>query len=328
MQNKSWLSSAFAGGVLLLAGCQAEVGTDYRGEALLSLKGSVVLDDQSMADQVPVLAFYSQSGFALLDVHVEGEFPSRFNLEVFEPPPQAAMTDPETGTVSGFLTVVPKDHPSLVQAVSVGDYGMCSADGTACTEQLNLCIMGGGICLQRELSCASQECPVVGDVPIPPDQVTCQGYAESGGTDLMTLDEQCNAAGQCDRLFRKCGLPNAYSSFAEFGRELSCEVVSESGDERVKAFDSVYESALQSAVGYDVVYSARAQESSPYGPLRAGYSLFKTIEPDSDQAWMDSLLCRCDTPQSTTCPPGVHKELVSPDEELTFRIGYRRGPAH
>jgi len=332
VNTKSLVLGLFgAGAALVLAGCEAQVGDGYRGEVLLSLQGSVVLNGQSAADQVPVLAFLRSSGFALLDAHVEGEFPSRFRMEIFEAPPESALLDPTTGTATGFLTVVPKDHPKEIPGVAASGLGSCNPDETICTNHLDICSTTG-ICMQRDLTCNQEECPVVGDTEIPPDELASgarfSGYGEAGDTHSLTVEVVCDAAQLCHRVFRKCGPPNAYTPLAEFGHQQTCDVVSESGDARIK----LYESVLQSAVGYDIVYAPAAVATSVYGPIPAGYSLFRTVEPDSDQAWIDSLDCKfdrlLDATDTTTCPPGVHKELVSPDEELTLRLGYRNDPSH
>ena len=328
MQMKSWFGGLAVGGaaLALCAGCEAQVGEGYQGEAMLTLQGSVELGENPAPDQVPVLAFRSDNGFVVVDAHVAGQFPAHFQMSVFDPPPANARKNAD-GTVSGFLTVLPKDHPSEIPAVSGGGIGTDNADGSR-TEQLDMCT-ADQICRHEVYSCAAQQqCPVVGETgdAIVPSQVTMHSSEGEGGDEhLMDFVEDCNADHECHRLFRECDLDSTYLPFllaADFGYTSSCTFVSATGDARVQT----YEAVQKRATGYRIVYSQedRASWSDAYplnGPLPAGYTLFREVEPPAEQ-WIASIDCVRDSADPSGCPQGIHNELVGSDEQLTLRLGY------
>jgi hypothetical protein len=326
MQAKSWLRGLVGGlvALVLCEGCQSQVGEGYLGEPILTLQGSVELGEGATSDQVPVLAFPAADGkgYRLVDARVEGEYPAHFRLSVFDPPPTDVVTD-ANGTAIGFLTVVPKDHPSQVPDVVGVSNGALNDDGTATFER-DACT-ADNICLHRVLSCMMHECPIIGETgkAIPADQVTeYQEAGEAGREHLVELEETCNAQHECHRVFRKCELPTSYVPdllLTVPHHTATCSVTSESGDARVKT----YEALLKSALGYSVVYAKQALPDAPGGPLTAGYNVFKTVEPETDQAWIDSIVCARDMPKSKTCPTGIHLERVAPEDQLRLRIGYR-----
>lgn len=92
MQAKSLIGGLVGGAaaLALCAGCESQVGEGYEGEAILTLEGSVELGEGEVADQVPVLAFSTPdfNAFLLVEARVEGEYPARFRMSVFEPPPE------------------------------------------------------------------------------------------------------------------------------------------------------------------------------------------------------------------------------------------------
>lgn len=79
---------------LALLGCGVQTSTDYEGESLLHFSGRVELLDAQSDDLIPVLAFPGHNGYwRFMDVNVHGEFPSRFTLDVFDPPPEEALPE-------------------------------------------------------------------------------------------------------------------------------------------------------------------------------------------------------------------------------------------
>jgi hypothetical protein len=79
----------------LLFACEAQVSPEYRGEALLTIAGSVEIDrDRDRGTLMPALAFHNSesSDLRIMDVDVEGEFPSDFTLPVDEPPRPSARS--------------------------------------------------------------------------------------------------------------------------------------------------------------------------------------------------------------------------------------------
>jgi hypothetical protein len=315
-----------AAALVACAGCEAQVGEGYRGEAILTLQGSVELGDGAAADLVPVLAFRTEAGYVLVDTHVEGEFPAHFRLSVFDPPPLAA-TKLELGVSPGILTVMPRNHPSELPLVGQFSVPTPQEDGTTAVKQ-DFCTASKEICWHRDLVCVARECPVVGETgsPISSDQVASVGREGMFGAEhSLVFDEECNAEHECHRVFRKCDLPPYWLDSFNFasGTMGTCQVRSESGDSRAK----LYESVRRSAVGYFVMYAPEAVSSLEmgpvaYGPVRAGYSVYRVVEPASDQDWIDSITCQRDTPESSDCPVGAHVELVSPDEQLKLKLGF------
>jgi hypothetical protein len=115
-----------------LWGCDSQVAPGYRGEALLTISGSVEVDsDRERGKLQPALAFYnSEAGeMRIVDVEVDGEFPSDFTLRVYDPPPAEAIVDTPDRPASavGFITAVTEDHPESVRFATVG-----SGTGSGC----------------------------------------------------------------------------------------------------------------------------------------------------------------------------------------------------
>jgi len=90
--------------------CDAQVGTGYSGEVMLSLQGSVTLADPNATDLVPVLAFLGQDGtnnlYFLVDANVQGQFPLGFRMDVTSPPPATQQRGRARGGSGCVLVVV------------------------------------------------------------------------------------------------------------------------------------------------------------------------------------------------------------------------------
>ncbi|WP_437315242.1 hypothetical protein [Sorangium sp. So ce385] len=98
MQLRSILSFALP---LLLAACgDAQVGSDYPGEALLTLEGTIV-NELGVAPAGPVEAVLvwnaddTDSGSRIIPVRASatGSFPASFTLSIHAPPPERALND-------------------------------------------------------------------------------------------------------------------------------------------------------------------------------------------------------------------------------------------
>ena len=110
-------STAGALATLALLGCDSQVDSNYQGESLLRINGSVVIPEQFRDQQLvlalvfPAISDRQREILAndrraimadherILDVAVQGSFPSGFTLDVFDPAPPEAMgqvfsTDP------------------------------------------------------------------------------------------------------------------------------------------------------------------------------------------------------------------------------------------
>src|SRR5689334_23343864 len=99
--------------------CGSQATPDYAGETLLSLVGSVTIeDDQTDGKLVPALAFQNDKGrLDIMDVEVHGEFPSNFSLAVHRPPGKESLMEGPPGEprfALGFITAVTAEHPRFI----------------------------------------------------------------------------------------------------------------------------------------------------------------------------------------------------------------------
>lgn len=129
---------------ILGPGCGNMASGDYRGEALVSLTGTVQ-NGQGVTSDEELHAFLfwgdpDHGAVAVAEALVEGAFPSEFTLEVYEPPPeevvdanggyaigvirvQASPGELEEGDVIGFADadlwyVVDPDAPGLADTIN------------------------------------------------------------------------------------------------------------------------------------------------------------------------------------------------------------------
>jgi hypothetical protein len=138
----SSLLAALAGCVLI--GCGEQAGTEYHGEPMLTLKGTVVMkNEHAPRDLVPALAFYThttedQDGMYFQDSDVSGEFPANFTLSILHPPPDETLVEKEEGrsggrSCLGFITAVPAQHAEYVdlpgERVDTSTTSECDAQG-------------------------------------------------------------------------------------------------------------------------------------------------------------------------------------------------------
>lgn len=94
--------------IFAVAGCDSHTGSDYRGEVLATLNGEIRLERDSPPPSDEIEVFYQnytdylstlEEGEALMQfviverVPVTGDYPAAFTLELFEPPPDEALTD-------------------------------------------------------------------------------------------------------------------------------------------------------------------------------------------------------------------------------------------
>ncbi|AUX46979.1 hypothetical protein SOCE26_084890 [Sorangium cellulosum] len=101
MQLRSILSLALP---ILLAACDAQVGSDYPGEPLLTVQGTIVneLDEPPAGPVDAVLVWNTQGGESDKEnfpvrATVTGSFPSAFTLSMYAPPPEEALNDLSEG---------------------------------------------------------------------------------------------------------------------------------------------------------------------------------------------------------------------------------------
>ena len=77
--------------VLALGGCDAQESTDYRGDAIWSMKGSLVGENGVASDTEVALMWQGEGVQVLQGTEVEGNFPAEFTLHTYEPPPAKGL---------------------------------------------------------------------------------------------------------------------------------------------------------------------------------------------------------------------------------------------
>ncbi|WP_437673194.1 hypothetical protein [Sorangium sp. So ce131] len=118
MQLRSILSLALP---ILLAACDGQADSDYAGEPLLTLQGTIVNElDEPPAGPVDAVLVWniqgSESGAENFPVRatVTGSFPAAFTLSMYTPPPENALNDlSEGGLVDarvGIATIEAAPH--------------------------------------------------------------------------------------------------------------------------------------------------------------------------------------------------------------------------
>lgn len=147
----------------LAAGCEPQAGDAYFGQPLLRMRGQVSTRALSIAQPLePALCFTQtlpgmvniaalppelradfegvSSGARvtrahIMDVEVEGAFPSQFSVDVYAPPPAAAIEPLFTGeppSAWGYVCAVQAEHPAIAEAVSGTQLWTCDADEGPC----------------------------------------------------------------------------------------------------------------------------------------------------------------------------------------------------
>jgi hypothetical protein len=280
---------------LLLAAvaCEPQVGADYGGEPMLSIRGTVQLTDPSQTDLVPALSFPAPNGdIVLMDVQVRGEFPSRFRLDVLEPPPDAVLfpnnvlaDGPRPGVAGqlaiGQVVVVPREHPGVLRVTESWDPMECNDDERSCSHERERCV--DGACLRRTEQCRQEACELVRSSGEPVEKVASgKWHWECGPETCMAMLQQCAADNECHREFHACSRDRDIRGT----NYQICEVLAESGDPAGAAFANLDEAV----VGYTVIYSTVDQPST-LGDLKAGYHLVRRLEPEDPQAWVDGVVC-------------------------------------
>jgi hypothetical protein len=178
-------------GAMALGACDQQVDRGYQGESLLRIEGNVVIPlGLEGRELVPAIAFNSYSEQArrecspprtdqwrYLEVAVSGDFPSSFQLDLFDPPPEEALRRYEPGgplVAAGTFTALTPDHPDavLMRANSQETYedwpwgapGPCEGASatstgeppamaqTTCMVQ-RVCTLDGDDCLDKTLEC-------------------------------------------------------------------------------------------------------------------------------------------------------------------------------
>lgn len=148
--------------VSLAGGCDDQVAPGYFGESLLTVTGSCEIENsQTRGELVPALGFMNGPAITIVDVPVQGTFPSSFRIEMYEPPPASVFYHPtqqeegEPLVAVGYITAVTSDHPKKVYT------------GNSLSATVTLCMDEGRpdkLCLTR----TEETCPEPN-----PDNIAC-----------------------------------------------------------------------------------------------------------------------------------------------------------
>lgn len=142
MQPTKLLRVTIALGLLLVfLACDRQAETDYKGESLLQIRGSLSVPKAFEGlDLVPAVEFFVagpvpkvwpsryvymsgdffEYGFTeIIDVDVKGEFPSNFTVNLFDPPPAGAILENgpsplDPAYAQGVIAVVSSSHPDKI----------------------------------------------------------------------------------------------------------------------------------------------------------------------------------------------------------------------
>jgi hypothetical protein len=202
--------------------CGTQATDEYLGEPLLSMRGVVSTDSSGVtADSIPALCFIEpQYGVSLridrlpdairedidnilqvggeaeahiLDVEARGQFPAEFDIEVFTPPPSAALSrlfGGEPKAAFGRVCAVTQEHPAKGQQLSTLGISDCDK------EPPHACV-GRTVRMTRDGSryySEHHDCPAL-DAPVEACEVTSEGdprlLAATGGFEhVYGVDER------------------------------------------------------------------------------------------------------------------------------------------
>ena len=163
--------------ISVLVACDAQVTTAYRGEALLTMSGSVGIAHGSTAGTLrPALAFFNQeqAEIQIVDVDAQGEFPAEFTIRVYDPPPPAAITKiaediARPRAAVAYITAVTAAHPDTIKFAASGvtnlspstcNGGPCDCGPGGCVrEQTSVCTADEKNCYTETVTCPQSDSP-------------------------------------------------------------------------------------------------------------------------------------------------------------------------
>jgi hypothetical protein len=340
----------------LAMGCDAQVSPDYVGEPLLTITGSVsIAGEHRDQELIPALGFpglFDGPAVYVMDVQVHGSFPSDFQLDVSEPPPQGALEHPtlrtkgEPKVAVAYITAVTADHPTVVHnysSVSVTGY-LCEdarrEDGLCRVKTIQECntIAGKYECTVQDEFCPGQDSPEsacvwetgTADPPVSPDAVALDTWTQFAG---FSQNYQV--------LYFEHEAPKGSATAAWFGSTESIpagyglyEVRKLTEEERQAAVDCSRsdEAARHAAELYNAAHGTDYTTfDCPEAPGEVAYCLdLDDSEPEAiderDRLWEASaqdLGCRLQTQREYTRVKHPEKESISVviDSEVPFEIG-------
>jgi hypothetical protein len=106
--------------LLILAGCDAQAGDGYRGEAMARLQGMVLLGGPLPAGPIDAALLWDTTWTAPTPIVVEKSFPARFKMAIYVPPPPEVVTG---GHAQGKLAAISHTATAEDLAAGMGLYG-------------------------------------------------------------------------------------------------------------------------------------------------------------------------------------------------------------
>jgi hypothetical protein len=255
-------------GAVALCACDRQVDRGYQGESLLQIQGNVVIPlGLEGRELVPAIAFPVASERAkrlcaepesdhlrYVEVEVSGDFPSSFQLDLYDPPPAEALRRFDPGgpeLAIGYVAALTRNHPDavLIRPNSQKSFELWPPYAGECTDE--------------------QADAGYGDA-----DVTDAGVTEPSATRCFFLQSCTLDARDCLRQTLECESgPLVFYS--------DCELIESEGNETL--------AAAGYSVNYRVVYFAdRVQAGSPTAEAftggdaaAAGYHLYH-LAPTSE----------------------------------------------
>jgi hypothetical protein len=141
---RSLATMAVVGLACTLAACDSQVSPFYRGESLLTVTGSVeITEPRTPGRLVPALAFGNsmRNEVRIVEVEVQGKFPSDFRIDVYDPPPKEAfistseLFDTDTKIALGYITAVPEHHRDVIRFADAAETSATACPSSGCASQ-------------------------------------------------------------------------------------------------------------------------------------------------------------------------------------------------
>ena len=310
--------------------CDAQVGTGYSGEVMLSLQGSVTLADPNATDLVPVLAFLGQDGtnnlYFLVDANVQGQFPLGFRMDVTSPPPATHRLTKSDGSplasfkgemALGYIAAVPRQHPATLPAFIAGIYsdGQGPTGLGPWTGKESLCpgmkisIVDGCPGIHQSLECRPASCPLVTELPVTPAFAADLGpvnflpgsmfWMFAGPTGIMPIRTTCSADQTCNTDVYSCDPPgpNERTILTTDGIAATCSILDVQVDPPFKG----NEQPMNAAFGVGVMYLTEKNTIPGLGTMGPGYVLIETLPQATLEEEAAMRLCQREAQESAGC---------------------------
>lgn len=165
-----------------LCACDPQASPFFRGVPLLTVNGSVsIAENHTRGSLQPALAFvnYERGEVRIMEVGVQGRFPSDFRIDIFSPPDDESLMTPEgfegeAQFALGYITAVTADHP---ESYAFGGATSSAVSATSCSDQE--CRSTATYCTQDEKRCY-KETVVCPSMDSPPEDCKVESEGDRG----------------------------------------------------------------------------------------------------------------------------------------------------